>query len=1066
MAVREEVVRLSLKDDFTTGMAKAAAAAALFDKSLKGIDGSSTDATRAMAPLGDGMSGVGDQSRRASSDINQFTGRLRLATDAILMLGPATIPVFAGVAAGAVALSAQMTAVAAGAGVMVAALSGIGDGLEALDAYQLDPTTANLEKFQQQMEKIGPSGQSFVAFLDSIEPQLRELQMSARDGFLPGLQEGIANLLRLMPQARTIVSDIAQELGDLASRGGKALAGEDFRAFFQYLQSDAAPTLRATAETVGLLTQGVANLLVAFSPLSAEFAGGLRGLAEAFAEWSAGLSSNTGLNEFLAYVRETGPQLLDTFGALGNMLVQIGQAAAPLAGPVLTAIQGIANAFSLIADSEAGTVLLSAAAAMALFSRSAKIAGGLASTTFGASAVAGAKAYAASLLTVTSAQDRARLSAQQLAAQEAANNRAIVAGAAKGAAAVAGLTLAMTGVSESTGLANTAMLAFLGPVGASAGVILDVKGAYDRLGAAIAGLDSSNLTELTREIAEANTELDRATSNSVLGTTFLGDTLGAISNFTAPLSNVDKTVGLLTGRTEELGASLAAAKERAHLFAIGVLEPFDPIQSLTGALAGSMQAAIDQANALDEAAAAVRNKTAATLAAFDAETAYRQALEGAKAAAKDNDAGIRGSTESALKNRGALSQLAAAWNNQSEAVKNNSARFRDAKSDFVAVATAMGVPIAQAKRLSRTLLEVPKDNNIKLTANADDAIKKAKIAELAARDFARTKAQASLTAKDFASGIISGVTGALNALNGKVATTYVRTVRQEFVNPQARADGGEVLGPRYPYGDKMHVMLAPGEEVISNRYGQADRFRADRAAGRIPGYADGGTIPKRGGPNSVLLPFDVGAGAKSLQRALKELEQQVTRAGKAYDKEQAALDALTSKRDSISGAVSGRFDVDLGSALNPLAAIQSATNQATAFPAIIQQLNAAGLTGPALEQVIQQLSFGQLQSLAADPSKAGQYQTALSGLYAAQGAAGSTAGEVLYGQAIADQTRVTAEALAVQREELMELKQIKNAVKAQQAGGGGGGRGGDRGRDRQKDRDDSAARSRRRARIS
>lgn len=57
------------------------------------------------------------------------------------------------------------------------------------------------------------------------------------------------------------------------------------------------------------------------------------------------------------------------------------------------------------------------------------------------------------------------------------------------------------------------------------------------------------------------------------------------------------------------------------------------------------------------------------------------------------------------------------------------------------------------------------------------------------------------------------------------------------------ADGGTVAGPRYPYGDKVITALAPGEEVITNRNGEADQqLRADRAAGRIPAYANGGTV--------------------------------------------------------------------------------------------------------------------------------------------------------------------------------------------------------------------------------
>ena len=37
--------------------------------------------------------------------------------------------------------------------------------------------------------------------------------------------------------------------------------------------------------------------------------------------------------------------------------------------------------------------------------------------------------------------------------------------------------------------------------------------------------------------------------------------------------------------------------------------------------------------------------------------------------------------------------------------------------------------------------------------------------------------------------------------------------------------GGTVNGARFPYGDKDLYRLAPGEEVISNRNGQADKYR-------------------------------------------------------------------------------------------------------------------------------------------------------------------------------------------------------------------------------------------------
>lgn len=90
--------------------------------------------------------------------------------------------------------------------------------------------------------------------------------------------------------------------------------------------------------------------------------------------------------------------------------------------------------------------------------------------------------------------------------------------------------------------------------------------------------------------------------------------------------------------------------------------------------------------------------------------------------------------------------------------------------------------------------------------------------------------------------------------------------RPQVQDAQAHADGGTVTGPRTPYADKVLAYLAPGEEVISNRHGEADRFRADRAAGRIPAYAAGGTVSVPVGGSSI--DYDRLAGAVAGDRLL------------------------------------------------------------------------------------------------------------------------------------------------------------------------------------------------------
>lgn len=104
-----------------------------------------------------------------------------------------------------------------------------------------------------------------------------------------------------------------------------------------------------------------------------------------------------------------------------------------------------------------------------------------------------------------------------------------------------------------------------------------------------------------------------------------------------------------------------------------------------------------------------------------------------------------------------------------------------------------------------------------------------------------------LSAQDNASGVIRDVEAYLRRIHGSSATTYIRTVRIEerrdaVRSSQAHVGGGigassggrrtpgSAMGSTVPksglgYADRYPYLLADGEEVVSNRRGQADRYR-------------------------------------------------------------------------------------------------------------------------------------------------------------------------------------------------------------------------------------------------
>ena len=472
-------MELHLEDHFTTEMARAAAATALLNRELKNLSGSAVRQSRDVDGLGRSMDQGGKQ-------IDRYSGRLALLAQTAAALGPAIIPITAAAIPAVAGLTAGLGALAGAFGVTLLAVNGMGDALKALDKYQLEPTAENFQAMRIELEKLGPEGAHFVRFLDQLEPQLRSLQMAAREGLLPGVEEGITSLLDKLPQVRRIVREMSSAMGELAADAGADLAGPRWRDFFDYLDREAAPTLETMSRTLGNFATGFAQMLVEVAPLTNQFANGLERLSIRFARWTQGLDQNQGFQEFLQYVSESGPKAIDLIGAIAGTLLSIAKAAAPVGDVVLPILTAMVKALGVIADSQLGPWLFGAAAAFSVYSRAAAIA--------------------------TAATEK--LSAAQTGMTRA---QQLTSWAKTGAVAAGMVALSLTDIDEKAGLSNTAMLGLMGtmggPLGVAAGVAVgatldlasannDLEDAVARANLALASGDMPQVRQRYRELSQ------------------------------------------------------------------------------------------------------------------------------------------------------------------------------------------------------------------------------------------------------------------------------------------------------------------------------------------------------------------------------------------------------------------------------------------------------------------------------------------------------------------------------------------------------------------------------------
>ncbi|MGH3476731.1 MAG: hypothetical protein ACRDQD_07825 [Nocardioidaceae bacterium] len=580
MGTRHEKVVLSIDDGLTPGLGRAAGAAALLDTNLERLDGTAIGAGRSMRSANQSVEAFGTSTRRSAPDLNKYTGRLSALATAAFTLGPALIPLGASAVPVVTTLAAGMGAAAGAATVLALAFAGVGEAVEAVSEYKLAPTAENLAKVQEAMDKLGPSGAQFVLTLDEMAPALEELQRTAGEGVFPGFDRGLRELRTELPGVRALVADLSSTVGELGEASADALVNDaDWQEFFDHIGTDGASTLDSFGRATGNFVAGVANILEALSGISGSRADLVEN-ARAFREWAADLEHTEGFQEFADAVRESGPQVAEFLGATGKAMVALIQAAAPWGNVVLPALTTAAELFAVIAGSPIGPPLFTAAAAMLAFSKASALVGPR--LTQASTAMVGArtsvKQLSSDLKTVTGGWVLASSATQREAAvMGAATDRlkGNLASIGKGAAIVGSAGLLASGAADKMGVTNAVMLGMAGSLagpwgaaaGAAVGLTLDLAHANDDLKASVdaanAAMSAGGLAEMGAAVKQLRADLQETGDADIWGLD-LGDGFGGriaeISNVIAPLTNVKKLMGGLTGESDKAAKKLEELK--------------------------------------------------------------------------------------------------------------------------------------------------------------------------------------------------------------------------------------------------------------------------------------------------------------------------------------------------------------------------------------------------------------------------------------------------------------------------------------------------------------------------
>lgn len=916
---------------------KAAPAQRRLVADVDALEDSTSRAAVAQNRLRSDIDGVRSSARRAGPEIDRLSGRLRLWTDLALTIGPSVAPIGAVAVPALTGLASQLGFAALGAGSLVTAFQGVGDALKAVNQAALEPTAANLEKAQAAMVGLGPDAQAFVTRFQELRPVLSMIRDASAAGWFPGLTESLDSLERVAPEIASLFQRIGEVGGNLLAEGAAAFAGPGWADFRAMVADQAPKMLDDLGRTIGNLIGGLARLWQAFTPLNSDFSDWMLDASRSFQDWAAGLSQTEGFAEFVDYIRTNGPRVADALKAVGDAVLEIIEAVAPLGGPSLKIIETFGKAIGAIADSDLGTPIFGAAAALVVLNRSLQATAALQTKLSGSTALSGAMASGGlfgvsktGLATIKAGiptlsqfgtvatrigQSSKFASEQTLAARSAVRGFGSQVGRVAGP--VAGLGIAMSGAADGMGLTNTASLALMGTVagpfgaavGAGAGLVMDFAAANNELEAALKAanlaLETGDIEQMSTALAGLNAQYEDLTTMTGVGDG-LGDFFSAFGDGISVLFGDDTHYDEVTRKQEELRKSIAATREESLKLAQS-----DALASRISADSEAAAAAADSfrnlANAYEAPTTSLRDLIkqmedlgrASRDQAQNIQTALTNGLDpraiediakqfgpaaglifedlakGGEEAARRTNKAFGFMQTGANKYERKLNEVARATRDLPDAEMGLDTRVFEKK--FRDVQAGLGV-LGREKTDPWVGLYTPPFD------------KKKKGVEVDLEDLDNSKSIPQIFASDHASPVIRGTKRELNSLDGKRAEVFIDIIRSGKLSLGFSADGGFVPKTGLPYADRHLYALADGEGITTNRRGETDRFRdvveginAGKSRAQIKGMLASGGIAGDPSPSLHTRSYTPKFDADRTTVALSRLEHSARTAAGAID---------------------------------------------------------------------------------------------------------------------------------------------------------------------------------------
>lgn len=213
----------------------------------------------------------------------------------------------------------------------------------------VDQAAIAQQKYQEKLAKLTPAARgTFDAFVD-LKKAFSAWSKSLQPAVMPIFTRALKGMKNALPGLTPLVKGAAdgiKELQDRASAGFKKPWWQEFK---KDLAANIKPAIVGLGISFGNVFKGMTGIVDAFLPHMDTISEKMQKVTGKFANWGTGLKGSPAFERFLAYSAEMGPKVAGAIKKIAKAFLSIAEALAPIDGPLLALIGGIADSVASLA---------------------------------------------------------------------------------------------------------------------------------------------------------------------------------------------------------------------------------------------------------------------------------------------------------------------------------------------------------------------------------------------------------------------------------------------------------------------------------------------------------------------------------------------------------------------------------------------------------------------------------------------------------------------------------------------------------------------------------------------